>query len=93
MKLTFVDVGVEGKLVLVSKESCDLDALQIGVKLTFLNGAFWLSQHDALALFCSEGFFGPQTNEIALQFRKERKCCLSKYFAPLIGKISLYLHT
>ncbi len=43
-------------MVLVSKESCDfahreaqleeiLDALQIGVKLTFLNGALWFSQH------------------------------------------------
>ncbi len=68
MKLTFVDVGVEGKMVLVSKESCDfahreaqleeiLDALQIGVKLTFLNGALWFSQQNTLLLFRSEGFF------------------------------------
>ena len=50
----FVDVGVERKMVFVPKEGGDfahresqleeiLDALQIGVKLTFLNGAFWFS--------------------------------------------------
>ena len=34
-----------------------LDALQIGVKLTFLNGALWFSQQNTLLLFRSEGFF------------------------------------
>jgi len=82
-KLAFVDIGVEGEVVLVSKERGYfahresqleeiLDALQICVKLAFLNGAFWFSQRDALLLFSSEGFFGSQANEIAFQFCKKR---------------------
>jgi len=66
--LAFVDVGVEGEMVFVSKEQGYfayresqlegiLDALQIGIKLTFLNGAFRFSQQNALLLFCSKRFF------------------------------------
>ena len=48
-----------------------LDALQICVELTFLNGAFWFSQQNALLLFCSKRFFRSQTDQITFQFRKE----------------------
>jgi hypothetical protein len=44
-----------------------LDALQIGVKLAFLNGAFRFSERFALLLFCRQRFFRPQADEIALQ--------------------------
>lgn len=69
-ELAFVDVGVERKMVVVAKESGDftyresqfeeiLDALQIRVKFTFLDGAPWFSERFALLLFGSQRFFIP----------------------------------
>src|SRR5712672_1767037 len=83
-KLAFVNVGVESEVIVIPKESGDfasresqfeefLDPLQICIKFTFLKGAFWFAQYNALLLFGGEGLFRSQTNEIALQLRKKRK--------------------
>src|SRR5258708_33692967 len=84
MELALVDVGIEGKVVLVPKERGYfahrepqfeefLDALQICVVLTFLNSAFWFSQQNALLLFCSKSLFRSQADQITFQFCKERE--------------------
>jgi hypothetical protein len=81
---TFLNIRVERQVVGIAEHLRNLahgksqgeqllDALPVGIKLAPLDGAFWFAQRDTLALFCGQGFFGSETDEIALQFRKERK--------------------
>src|SRR5215831_13340511 len=83
-KLTFVDVGVESEVVLVLQDGSDfaygesqieqlLDPWKVSIKLAFLNGAPGFPQRDPLVLFRRECLLGPQADQVAFQFRKERE--------------------